>query len=410
MALKDLFNMAKANRYTQDGRDQIAKALENETEDVRYKPGDISQKTGLQKQPDGSWAEPNRGAPKGTKQTAKKEKRPKAISWNKANLPEMRDKEEFITAKQSENFYHQFGLDKTGEHVDAKGWTVKEFKNDDGETYLAKYDGDKFVGSEYNPAGSDKPAEAPKFGKGSGTESDPDKEGSIAWYANQAKKKPASVPASAHGHLESESPQDLTITKEDEERFGKAALSGLSGPRESALPKQTPEEIAEIGRAGREFREGRQRDAKERAAEAQKALAEQIKKEANNPEMKIRGMNKNQYIFNTMMERHIPKEKAEESWNQEVERVNKLRAEATSEPTEQKSADPISVGNTVKFKRTGQPIKIKKIENYGGTPIIVGEYDYNGKTETNRFRMDEISTDSAPRQLTGDCKIRVRKA
>lgn len=72
MALKDIFNMAKAARYTQDGRDQIAEALSNETEDVRYKPGDISQKTGLQKQPDGSWAEPKKGAPAGAKQTAKK--------------------------------------------------------------------------------------------------------------------------------------------------------------------------------------------------------------------------------------------------------------------------------------------------------------------------------------------------
>lgn len=41
----------------------------------------------------------------------------------------------------------------------------------------------------------------------------------------------------SHGnpfHLEHEDPQNMTITKEDEERFGKAALSGLSGPRESA--------------------------------------------------------------------------------------------------------------------------------------------------------------------------------
>ncbi len=35
-------------------------------------------------------------------------------------------------------------------------------------------------------------------------------------------------------HLEQAYPQNMTITKEDEERFGKAALSGLSGPRESA--------------------------------------------------------------------------------------------------------------------------------------------------------------------------------
>ena len=59
--------MTKTDRYTQDGRDQIAKL--QETEDVRYKTGDISQKTGLQKQPDGSWAPPKKGG----KPAAKKE-------------------------------------------------------------------------------------------------------------------------------------------------------------------------------------------------------------------------------------------------------------------------------------------------------------------------------------------------
>lgn len=56
MALKDILKMTKVDRYTQDGRDELAKL--QETEDVKYKTGDISQKTGLQKQPDGSWAPP----------------------------------------------------------------------------------------------------------------------------------------------------------------------------------------------------------------------------------------------------------------------------------------------------------------------------------------------------------------
>lgn len=51
--------MTKTDRYTQDGRDELAKL--QETEDVTYKTGDISQKTGLQKQPDGSWAPPKKG-------------------------------------------------------------------------------------------------------------------------------------------------------------------------------------------------------------------------------------------------------------------------------------------------------------------------------------------------------------
>ena len=45
MALTNLFEMVKADRYTQDGRDKINEA-QKEVEDVRYKIGDISQKTG----------------------------------------------------------------------------------------------------------------------------------------------------------------------------------------------------------------------------------------------------------------------------------------------------------------------------------------------------------------------------
>ena len=62
MELKNIFEMAKTDRYTQDGRDELAKL--QETEDVTYKTGDISQKTGLQKQPDGSWAPPKKGTSK----------------------------------------------------------------------------------------------------------------------------------------------------------------------------------------------------------------------------------------------------------------------------------------------------------------------------------------------------------
>lgn len=60
MALKDLFTMAKADRYTQDGRDQLIKAQEVETEDRRYKNGEISEKTGLMKTPKG-WVKPKTG-------------------------------------------------------------------------------------------------------------------------------------------------------------------------------------------------------------------------------------------------------------------------------------------------------------------------------------------------------------
>ncbi len=49
--------MAKADRYTADGREAIAKAGEADVEDRTYQIGEISQKTGLQKTAEG-WVTP----------------------------------------------------------------------------------------------------------------------------------------------------------------------------------------------------------------------------------------------------------------------------------------------------------------------------------------------------------------
>lgn len=58
-SINNIFEMVKADRYTADGREEIIKAQEAETKDARrYKTGEISEATGLQKQPDGSWAPP----------------------------------------------------------------------------------------------------------------------------------------------------------------------------------------------------------------------------------------------------------------------------------------------------------------------------------------------------------------
>ena len=59
MALKNLFDMVKADKYTADGREEIIKAQEEETEDARrtYQIGEISEATGLQKTAQG-WKPP----------------------------------------------------------------------------------------------------------------------------------------------------------------------------------------------------------------------------------------------------------------------------------------------------------------------------------------------------------------
>ncbi len=68
MALKNLFDMVKADRYTADGREALIKAQEAETEDKVYQIGEISQKTGLQKTANG-WVKPKSGKQPGAKKT-----------------------------------------------------------------------------------------------------------------------------------------------------------------------------------------------------------------------------------------------------------------------------------------------------------------------------------------------------
>lgn len=113
MELKNIFKMTKTDRYTQDGRDELAKL--QETEDVTYKTGDISQKTGLQKQPDGSWAPPKGGAAP------------------KMGSPEYNEKygltkRDVATGKEIDRIYEKH--QKRIKELKAKGYTDEQIEND----------------------------------------------------------------------------------------------------------------------------------------------------------------------------------------------------------------------------------------------------------------------------------------
>ena len=85
MALKNLFDMVKADRYTADGREALIKAQDEETEDKVYQIGEISQKTGLQKTANG-WVKPKKGNQPGAK---KEEAKIKTNAMPKVNGPDM---------------------------------------------------------------------------------------------------------------------------------------------------------------------------------------------------------------------------------------------------------------------------------------------------------------------------------
>lgn len=114
MELKNIFKMTKTDRYTQDGRDELAKL--QETEDVKYKTGDISQKTGLQKQPDGSWAPPKKGG-----------------AAPKMGSPEYNEKygltkRDVATGKEIDRIYEKH--QKRIKELKAKGYTDEQIEND----------------------------------------------------------------------------------------------------------------------------------------------------------------------------------------------------------------------------------------------------------------------------------------
>lgn len=173
MAIKDIFTMIKADRYTSDGREELIKAQEAITEDITYKPGDISRKTGLQKQPDGSWA-PVKNAPA---QTKKKDASGADVLNNEYYKDDVR------TDKGAQKILSET---KT-EVIEKKVADLEDLKKRNGgklgvqgekDLQMAKAELAKRSGS------------APGW-RAPGSESDPNTEGSIAWYAQQAKKAPS---------------------------------------------------------------------------------------------------------------------------------------------------------------------------------------------------------------------------
>lgn len=84
----------------------------------------------------------------------------------------------------------------------------------------------------------------------------------------EAKLGKKTVNSAAEGHLESDTPQNTDITKEDEERFGKQALSGLSGKRTSSEEtKKTESENITYEQAAKAVKEGKTVQWKDRNGE-----------------------------------------------------------------------------------------------------------------------------------------------
>ena len=113
MALKDLYKMTKTDRYTADGCEELNKAREADVEDKVYQIGEISQKTGLQKTANG-WVKPKSGKGAGAKSESKSsstkidtsaaQKKLDELTKNKASFEERNKVAEQIKAADEYNY------------------------------------------------------------------------------------------------------------------------------------------------------------------------------------------------------------------------------------------------------------------------------------------------------------------
>lgn len=355
MELKNIFKMTKTDRYTQDGRDELAKL--QETEDVKYKTGDISQKTGLQKQPDGSWAPPKKGG----KPAEKKE----AGSINRT--PERIAKETAIMEALNLSTGEDNNLHKMSDETIERLYARTQEKPAAGKTTIRQGPNTKTL-NETPAEHLQKNLDAYK--------------GYQAYDMEELVLKPSGYKRQTSARIPSGG-QSITYTKEGEEditlffdkdgELENADVSAESKPTGTGTPAQkSPKEI--IATPGKL--------ATQEQTDAATAIAD-----------------KNSYSFETMMEK-FPIQKIQQFANSKVDDFEG------------------GIDEYIEFKaegRTGVDMEevgkdFAKLINHNVARRIWNGYT-NGslKVDEKGFFKPAASIDSAPRILTGDTRIRVKK-
>lgn len=415
MAIRDIFKMIKADRYTQDGREELIKAQEAVTEDVTYKPGDISRKTGLQKQPDGSWA-PVKNAPAQKKTDSKSGSGVPIKGDNWFSLPSgTRITHEGAKEKMAQNNARIETLKKAMEGKSKAdnfrlGAELKRLQNEN-----------DYISERLPPEQSAPGWRAP------GSESDPNTEGSIAWYAQQAKKSPS---ASGSGLSEraqySVSQTAAGMSTEalkshvDKLKNDPATRNSISNP--DAMAKAYEAELAKRGETVTKMSDlVAQKSRPDSAPSGRQPTPEMLERDKmrHSPEFQARRDKLDAEYPRT--ETGAPKDVKSMSISELKEQRDKLKSGSGPENDAQykkvndeltrKRLQTLSVGSEVKAH--GTPLKITSINP--DTNTIKGEFDHKGEKLSTTIGLEDIDdydniTDSAPRILTGDCKVRIKKS
>lgn len=402
MAIKDLMKATETDRYTADGRDELNKALKADVEDRTYKTGEISEKTGLQKQPDGSWAPPKKGGNPGAKsgeETLKPSRKPDQKKNPRINNPDVLGMTANGARKRMEAFGAQFVENKNGKDY---------FKTTSGDLVEVEYGDNKKVLSSTTYTGGEKPEQVYPTTAGHNIESYINKLHEEGWKNDGWERN------SANGALGYFKKGDKTIRVMQN-------WNGTLGGVSEIKPKSESKPVATSS------------STKIDTSAAQQKLDELTKNKASYEERskvaeQIGAANEYNYLVEILEKRGT--KPTEEMQKKLVE----LKAKAEGKPATRKSIDKEKLLDALSFDLVDTTADIEEeynaIEHSDNSrlPEFVRqeiERDYVNKTNGEKWTDEEKdiiaeevtrrikqrqSKDSARRQLTGDCKIRVRKA
>lgn len=448
MALKDLFKMTKADRYTADGCEKLNRAREAATEDARrtYKNGEISQTTGLMKTPNG-WVEPPKGKAKGVKS----ENKPAGKTPNVMELVH-----EEVKTKSPEQIKEIISKLRTPNSSERNAANV----NPD---ILANVYEEELKLTQKNDTKPTKKYEKPlyiKMNEQSGFYEKAEKEKQRrkeALYNSPEEKRRREM-------LEKIEKGEVLIKPKTESKPARTWKEHVANVKPEVIKEMTPEQKKAVmnGKTYRNVKEGRGaiditkadlEAAESKPAESKEALySPRMEQWLNESPSKLSDkdlMRKNETLhslgnsakgedFKRIMQAgiEIEKELAKRKLPSNPGGIGyeEAKAKAASKPTEKKP-DGVDEEGNIKIPKVGMNVLVKvngnrpgKIVDYRGDYVEVempARGAYPGRRDTyykSDLKFDEEmkadalersdaerATDAAPRVLTGDCKIRIKR-
>lgn len=390
MALNDLFTAIKADRYTADGCEKLNEAL---AKDKTYQTGQISEKTGLQKQPDGSWAPPKE-TKFGKVQQNKEGQWGVQVKQGKGS-DFLKHKDEKTAKRALANYtrgYNTTERSKQDPHSDearlVKHWdkeTEQIRKNNRAEGRAAH------AAQFQKPAAESKPVAAPKIDVGSNVKVKVNggREGKVVEKRGDlvTVEMPATRNSPARRDQYYESDLEASESKPAESKSA-AGMQKVPGAQRGTKEFDKNEYIDSM-------KNSKNAPVSRMAREIQRETFDDEIKNTSGDKAKIEALTKQLLSPATKSGAKITAEAQERAKNLIESRYRQLTVSESKPAAKSKNKTTIRQGPNTKTLNETPAEHIKKNWDYYGGRSSQGDAD--------------VPADAAPRVLTGDTKIRVRK-